>query len=77
MIAVAEEEPQRAAKLFAAAEAMRQNGSQTTDEEEAEEDAIHESIPRHAPRSGVQCALGRRQVHDDGAGDPIGVELRY
>ena len=38
MIAVAEEEPQRAAKLFAAAEAIRQaTGHKPTDEEQAEE----------------------------------------
>ncbi len=38
MIAVAEEEPQRAAKLFAAAEAIRElTGHKRTDEEEAEE----------------------------------------
>jgi hypothetical protein len=38
MIAVAEEEPQRAAKLFGAAEAIRElTGHKRTDEEEAEE----------------------------------------
>ena len=38
MIAVAEEEPQRAAKLFGAAEAIRElTGHKRTDEEEVEE----------------------------------------
>ena len=38
MIAIVEEEPQRAAKLFAAAEAIRElTGHKRTDEEEAEE----------------------------------------
>jgi hypothetical protein len=38
MIAVAQEEPQRAAKLFAAADAIREvTGHKRTDEEEAEE----------------------------------------
>ena len=50
MIAVAEEEPQRAAKLFAAAEAIREvTGHKPTDEEEAEEaqfmSRLHTMLP--------------------------------
>ena len=77
MIAVAEEEPQRAAKLFGAAEAIREmTGHKRTDEEEAEEAQFMSRLRAMLSRSGIQCALGGGQVHDDGAGDPVGVELR-
>ena len=50
MIAIAEEEPQRAAKLFGAAEAIREvTGHKRTDEEEAEEaqftSRLHTMLP--------------------------------
>ena len=61
MIAIVEEEPQRAAKLFAAADAIRElTGHKPTDEEEAEEAQFMSRLCAIYPRSGVQCALGGR-----------------
>ena len=62
-LAMHDEEPQRAAKLFGAAEALRERApSPMTDFERIEYDQAVAQIARHAPGGGSSMRLWRRDA---------------